>query len=105
MDDVKNQFDFEKIWFFLDGQERDRMDSAHLSAKNGQIMALKQKLLALPSTQFDAAMTMITKLVDDSQKKDSQKKDSEDKKKKATLELFQKPIIEPDFKVSLSVKT
>ena len=87
MDQSKNQFDFEKIWFFLDAQERDRMDASHLSAKNGQILALKQKLLALPSTQFEAAMKMITKLVEDTSKKDTEKKEADDKKKKATLEF------------------
>ena len=61
--------------------------------------------VVLETTPFEAAMKMISKLVDETQTKDSEKKEIEDKKKKATLELFQKPQIESDFKVSLSVNT
>lgn len=52
--------------FYFDSIECDVMDHGALGRKNAQVLTLKQKLLALPEPQFDAAIKTIAKLVDDS---------------------------------------
>lgn len=83
-----NSIDFEKIWFYFDAVARDRMDSTGLSRKTGEVLALRQKLLSLSESQFEAAMKTISKLVDDANVVKTQKELEEERKRKATLELF-----------------
>jgi len=83
-----NPFNFEKIWFYLDSLERDRMDASGLTRKSGEVLTLRQKLLSLPTHQYEAAMKTISKLVDDANVGKTQKEIEEDKKRKANLELF-----------------
>lgn len=88
---MSNEFskiDIEKVWFYLDSLERDRLDVSGLTRKSGEVLALRQKLLSLPHHQYEAAMKTISKLVEEANIGKSQKEIEEDRRRKATLELF-----------------
>jgi len=54
----------ENLSFYFDAVQRDSLDLGRTSRKSGQVLALRQKLLALPDTEFEAAIKTIEKLVE-----------------------------------------
>ena len=54
------------VCFYFDGAERDRLDSAGLSRRSAELLALRQQLQRLPEEQFDAVILTIRALVEES---------------------------------------
>ena len=51
------------LFFYFDGQERNRIDQGRVGRKTGQVMALREKLLSLPEPEFDVAIRTIENIV------------------------------------------
>ncbi len=51
------------LMFYFDSQERDRLDQGRLGRKSGQVLALRERLMKLPTEEFDVTMKSIEALV------------------------------------------
>ncbi len=59
----------DELMFYFDAQAKDRYDQGVLGRRNGQVLALREKLLSLPEGEFDMAIKTIEKLVADAPQK------------------------------------
>ena len=62
----KHGISLESVTFYLDGVERDRLDSMGAGAKTGEVIALRDQLLKLPDEAFNAAVKSVKALVAES---------------------------------------
>ena len=62
----KHGISLESVTFYLDGVERDRLDSMGAGAKTGEVIALRDQLLKLPDEAFHAAVKSVKALVAES---------------------------------------
>ena len=58
----------EDLFFYFDAVQRDRLDAAGISRKSGEILALRERLVKLPDSAFEAAMRTLRALVDESRR-------------------------------------
>ena len=100
-DDPKKGINMENLWFYFDSIERDCMDLGMMDQKSTQVQALKGKLLRLPKAEFEAAIKTIERLVDVGGGAADEKQTSEQKRKRASLELFEKTASAGDGKASV----
>jgi hypothetical protein len=96
----QNGLNLEGLWYYFDSIERDQLDMGQLDRKSSQVQALKGKLLRLPSAEFDAAIKTIEKLVQTAANPEEKKSDQQ-KRKSASLELFEKTAAAGDSKASV----
>ena len=84
--DIKN-IRIDDLYYYFDGKERDRLDAGGLGHKQSSYLAMREKLLRLPTPQFDAAMQAIQSLVGTPTATDatSENRDA----RKGALELFE----------------
>lgn len=61
----KHGISLEDIAFYLDGVERDRLDSVGPGGKTSEAIAIRDKLLRLPDDAFNAAIKSMKALVAD----------------------------------------
>lgn len=61
----KTNVRFEDLCYYFDAVERDRLDTAGTSRKSSEILALRERLLKLPESEFDAAIKTVKTLVDE----------------------------------------
>ncbi len=59
----EKKIDVGTLAFYFDSQEKDSLDHGRLGRKTGQVLALREKLLAMPEAEFDMAIRTIEKLV------------------------------------------
>ena len=57
-------YSLQNLGFYFDAVEQDRLDKGLLSRKSGQILSLREKLLALPEPEFETTVKTIAKFVD-----------------------------------------
>lgn len=62
--EVEPPYSIQKLGFYFDAVEQDRLDRGVLSRKSGQILSLREKLLALPEPEFETTVKTIAKFVD-----------------------------------------
>lgn len=84
-----NKASIAELCYYFDSVERDRIDQGQLGRKTSHILAIREKLMALPTPEFEAAIKTITRLVADVKPKDAFLANQELKKREA-LELFEK---------------
>ncbi len=60
--------DLDDLAYYFDAVAKDRYDQGQLGRRHGQVLALREKLLALPEFEFDAAIKTIEKLVSNAPK-------------------------------------
>lgn len=60
----KTKIPLDKLYFYFEGVEKDSLDLGAVSRKNGEWMAMRQKLVKLPEATFDVVMRSIDSLVD-----------------------------------------
>jgi hypothetical protein len=53
----------DELSFYFDAVAKDRYDQGTLSRRNGQVLALRERLLSMPEYEFDAAMKTMEKIV------------------------------------------
>ncbi len=79
----------ENLCFYFDAVQQDALDLGRTSLKSSKVLALRQKLLALPEPEFNAAIKTIEKLVDDALPQASPAGFSQRTRREA-LELFER---------------
>ena len=84
--DTKN-IRIDDLYYYFDAKERDRLDAGGIGAKQTTYLAMREKLLRLPTPQFDAAMKAIESLVGTPQASNANGENKE--QCKAALELFE----------------
>lgn len=57
-------YSLQNLGFYFDAVEQDRLDKGLLSRKSGQILSLREKLMALPEPEFETTVKTIAKFVD-----------------------------------------
>jgi hypothetical protein len=99
--DPKQGINIENLRFYFDSIERDCMDLGMLDRKATQVLALRGKLLRLPTAEFDAAIKTIEKLVDTNHPSAEERKNRDVERKRASVELFEKTAAVGDVKASV----
>ena len=84
--DTKN-IRIDDLYYYFDGKERDRLDAGGMGHKQSSYLAMREKLLRLPTPQFDAAMQAIQSLVGTPAATDASGENRE--ARKGALELFE----------------
>ncbi len=80
----------EDLFFYFDSQEKDWLDQGRLGRKNGQVLALRQKLLSMPDTEFDMAITAIERIVEGRPQEIESPMKKRKSERKAAMELFER---------------
>ena len=62
----KPKIEIQDIRYYLDAQRQDHFDRGSIQSKNSQILELRSRLLSLPSSEFDTAMSTLRKMVTNS---------------------------------------
>lgn len=62
--EVESPYSIQNLGFYFDAVEQDRLDRGVLSQKSGQILTLREKLMALPGPEFETTVKTIAKFVD-----------------------------------------
>lgn len=80
----------DELFFYFDSQEKDWFDKGRLGRKNGQVLALRQKLLSLPDADFDMAIGAIERIVDGRAEHRQDPMVQRETEKKSAVELFER---------------
>jgi hypothetical protein len=81
-----SQIEIQDLCFYFDGQAKDRFDQGELGKKNSLVLALREKLLAMPTDEFDSTIRSIEKLVSGV----SPQKADDKEKRKGARELYER---------------
>ena len=80
----------EELFFYFDSQEKDWFDKGRLGRKNGQVLALRQKLLSMPDGDFDMAIGAIERIVDGRTEEKVDPMIQRKTEQKSAVELFER---------------
>lgn len=64
----------EDLYFYFDAVERDSLDSAGVSRRSSEVLALRERLMRLPEGEFDAAIKTMKSICDDVPQGDGESK-------------------------------
>ena len=70
------KFDVNQLQYYFDSKVKDVKDSSGLCAKSRKVLALRDRLMTLPDSEFDIAIQTLNGLLD---KKSQQQQSDEDK--------------------------
>lgn len=84
MEDKKTQFDLGELYYYFHAREKDNIDQGSRSKKLGAILDLREKLMCLPDSEFQATMQTLQGMLSSKSDKDT-KKESENKQDANTL--------------------
>lgn len=70
----KTSVKLEDLYFYFDSVERDSLDSAGVSRRSCEVLALRGQLLRLPEGEFDAVIKTVKSIVEDAPKGDGEAK-------------------------------
>lgn len=59
----ENQIPISSLCYYFDSQKQDSLDHGVLGFKRGQVIALRDKLLALPDAEFNVAIQALQHIV------------------------------------------
>ena len=84
MEDRKNQFDLNDLYFYFNAREKDSIDLGARSRKLGALLDLREKLMCLPDSEFQATVHTLQGMLNAKADKE-ETKDKKDKKDATTL--------------------
>ena len=77
----------EDLFFYFDGVERQRLDGSGWSRRSAEVLALREELLKLPETAYEAAIKTMKNVVSDRKSSDDPSV-VQKAKQKAAAKLF-----------------
>ena len=63
--EIPKKFELGALQHYFDGLRRDALDVAGITRKSSEVLAIRDKLITLNDQDFESAMKVIRKLVDD----------------------------------------
>ena|SRR6056297_3328151 len=89
--EARRPIDLIELQFYFDAQSKDRLDVSGPGRRSSEVIALRERLMALPERDFDAAIRTIQKLVEHAKPQTQQEKLAEERAQRQNArQLFER---------------
>ncbi len=93
MDGDKKPIDMSDLQYYFDAQERDTLDRQGRSRRSSEVLSIRDKLLALPQSDFETVVQTIKNMLHPVSKSDKSGDDAKAKRKDAN-DLYDRTRVE-----------
>ena len=92
--DPKSKLTVGDMSFYFDGQEKNSLDYGRLAARMGQVIGIRDKLLAMPERDFDSVVDAIGKIIGNTSGSHERPRHQEEMRESADKQLETSNLIE-----------